>query len=103
MTQMIMLQTLLRQDKVLKNRHLMCEKENMMSLLQFGFTFQNCKGNEQPLCLICNELLAPESMKPSKLKRHLESKHVSYVNKPKEYFERLYKSLNKEKNPLKNL
>uniref|UniRef100_A0A0K0EJ23 DUF4371 domain-containing protein n=1 Tax=Strongyloides stercoralis TaxID=6248 RepID=A0A0K0EJ23_STRER len=67
------------------------------SFLQFGFTFQNCKGNEQTLCLICNELLASESMKPSKLKRHLESKHVSYVNKPKEYFERLFKSLNKEK------
>ncbi|GFQ75177.1 DUF4371 domain-containing protein [Trichonephila clavata] len=53
------------------------------SFLQFGFTFQNYKGNEQPLCLIGNELLAPESMKPSKLTRHLESKHVSYVNKPK--------------------
>jgi len=67
------------------------------SFLQFGFTFKNCNGNEQPLCLICNELLAAESMKPSKLKRHIDTKHVSYVNKPKEYFERLLKTLNKEK------
>jgi len=36
-------------------------------------------------------------MKPSKLKRHLESKHTSCANKPKEYFERLLKSLHKEK------
>ena len=27
------------------------------SFLRFGFAFQICKGNEQPLCLICNELL----------------------------------------------
>ena len=67
------------------------------SFLKFGFTFQNFKSNEQPLCLICNELLASESMKPSKLRRHFESKHVSYVNKTKEYFERMCKSLNKEK------
>ncbi|XP_023242879.1 SCAN domain-containing protein 3-like [Centruroides sculpturatus] len=66
------------------------------SFLQFGFTFKNHNGNEQPFCLICNELLATESMKPSKLKRHLESKHTSYANKPKEYFERLLKSLNKD-------
>ncbi|XP_035229056.1 protein FAM200A-like [Stegodyphus dumicola] len=31
------------------------------SFLQFGFTFQNREGNEQPLCLICNELLASET------------------------------------------
>ena len=72
------------------------------SFLEFDFTFQNCEGNEQPLCIadqmICNELLASESIKPSKLKSHLKSKHVSYVNKAKEYFERLFKSLNKEKN-----
>ena len=33
-----------------------------------GFTFKNCNGYEKPLCLICNELLATESMKLSKLK-----------------------------------
>ena len=47
--------------------------------------------------LICNEILAAESMKPSKLKRHLSTKHATYCNKPKEYFERLLKSSNTEK------
>ena len=60
------------------------------SFIQFGFTFKNCNGYEKPLCLICNKLLATESMKLSKLKRHLESKHTLCVNKPKEYFERLF-------------
>ena len=84
-----MLQSLLKQDLV--NRHLMGGKENMMSLFfNLGwFTFKNCNGCEKPLCLICNELLATKSMKLSKLKRHLESKHTSCANKPKEYFERL--------------
>ncbi|GFR05750.1 protein FAM200B [Trichonephila clavata] len=95
MTLMIMLQTLLRQC-IEKQASNVRKRKYTESFLQFDFTFQNYKGNEQPLCLICNELLTPESMKPSKLKRHLESKHVSYVNKPKEYFESLYKSLNKE-------
>ena len=36
-------------------------------------------------------------MKPSKLKRHLSTKHATYCNKPKEYFERLLKSSNTEK------
>lgn len=73
------------------------------SFLQFGFTFHNSNENEQPLCLICNKLLAVESVKQSKLKRHFQSKHALYANKPKEHFERLNKSLNKEKNSLKIL
>ena len=67
------------------------------SFIQFGFTFQKCKGIDKPLCLICNELLAAESMKPSKLKRHLITKHISLANKPIKYFERLYESSNNEK------
>ena len=42
-------------------------------------------------------------MKPLKLKRRLESKHTLFANNPKDYFERLLKSLNKEKILLKNL
>ena len=45
-----------------------------------------------------NPPLATESMKSSKLKRHLESKHISCAKKPKDYFETLLKYLNKEKN-----
>ena len=72
------------------------------SFLQFGFTFKNCNGNEKPFCLICNESLATERMKPSKLKRHLKSKHTSCANTPKKCFKRLLKSL-KQKILLKSL
>ena len=73
------------------------------SFLQFGYTFKNCKGYENLFYLICNELLAADGMKPSKLKTHLESKHTSRANEPKEYFEKLLKSLNKEKNSFEKI
>jgi len=43
----------------------------------------------QPQCVVCEEILANESLKPSKLKRHLDTKHPNVKNKPTEYFERL--------------
>ena len=84
---------LLKQDLVLTNRHLMCKTYDQ-SFLQFGLTSKNCNDYEKPLCLICNKLLTTESMKPSKLKRHFESKYNLCANKPQKYFERLLKALN---------
>jgi len=43
----------------------------------------------QPQCVVCGEILANESLKPSKLKRHLDTKRPIVKNKPTEYFERL--------------
>ena len=44
------------------------------------------------MCLICNESLTSESMKLIKLNRHL-----FYAEKPLVYFERLLKSMKKQK------
>jgi hypothetical protein len=41
----------------------------------------------QPLCVICAKVLSHNSMKPSLLCRHLETKHANLENKPREYFE----------------
>jgi U3 small nucleolar RNA-associated protein 14 len=43
------------------------------SYIKFGFTFDVEKG--EPKCVICLERLASESMKPSKLKQYLVTKH----------------------------
>lgn len=58
------------------------------SYLSFGFT---SSGGEEPKpqCLICSEQLSNEAMVPSKLKRHLVTKHAFAAKKPVEYFKRL--------------
>uniref|UniRef100_A0A8C5NEZ3 DUF4371 domain-containing protein n=1 Tax=Gouania willdenowi TaxID=441366 RepID=A0A8C5NEZ3_GOUWI len=43
--------------------------------LKFGFTFKERDGIEFPMCVICSTVLSNESMKPSKLQRHLETTH----------------------------
>ncbi|GFY20637.1 hypothetical protein TNCV_1118711 [Trichonephila clavipes] len=52
-----------------------------------GFTF--CVvDNERQICVICNEKLANESMKPANLKRHLDTKHKELQNKYADFFQR---------------
>ena len=67
------------------------------SFLQYGFTCSCENGVEKPLCLICNETLSAESLKPFKLKRHLNTKHAESLDKSIQYFERLRKSSKKQK------
>lgn len=58
------------------------------SYLSFGFT--SCGGEQpKPRCLICGEELSNEAMVPSKLKRHLITKHSFAAEKPVDYFKRL--------------
>ncbi|XP_064412766.1 protein FAM200B-like [Latimeria chalumnae] len=62
--------------------------------LKFGFSFiEDRKGEHRPQCIICGELLANESLKPSKLRRHLETKHPTYKDKPLDFFKRKSKYL----------
>ena len=42
--------------------------------------------------MLCNEVLANESLKPTKLKRHLDTKHDSYSNKPVTFFQRILRT-----------
>ena len=64
--------------------------------LQYGFTFSEINSEQLPMCVICSENLANESMKPGKLKRHLDTNHPSCATKPLEYFERLLQSTIKQ-------
>uniref|UniRef100_A0A0L8FG49 Uncharacterized protein n=1 Tax=Octopus bimaculoides TaxID=37653 RepID=A0A0L8FG49_OCTBM len=69
-----------------------CDK----SYLSFGFTVLTAGRVEKPQCVLCSEVLAASLLKPNGLKRHLEMKHPSAVNKDKEFFrhqaDRLVKS-----------
>ncbi len=52
-----------------------------ISYLQFGFTVAGTDAELLPQCVICTDLLANDSMKPCKLKRHLETKHPTLKDK----------------------
>ncbi len=53
--------------------------------LEYGFI--DCgKDSPRPLCVLCLEKLSNESVKPNKLKRHLETKHPNDMNKSLDYF-----------------
>ena len=56
--------------------------------LDFGFTFVLQNGEEKPQCVICNKILASESMLPNKLKRHLTSSHRQFESKSRSFFAR---------------
>jgi len=63
------------------------------SYIQFGFVATNDGGVPKPQCVICGDVLANDSMKPSNLKRHLNTKHKEMSSKSKEFFERKHVDL----------
>lgn len=67
------------------------------SFLGYGFTFNEIHNEQRPVCVICNDVLANESMKPGKLKRHLQTNHSEYIDKPTSFFERRLTLINQQK------
>jgi hypothetical protein len=58
------------------------------SYLSFGFTYTGEKSAPVPQRVICYETLSNNSMKPSLLMRHFETKYGDLKDKPLEYFQR---------------
>lgn len=57
--------------------------------LKFGFISVDRDGVPRPMCLICREILANSSMLPTKLVRHLQTKHPESKDQPIQHFELL--------------
>ena len=58
------------------------------SFVQFGFIVINTGGEEKQQCVLCRKVLASSSLKPCKLKRHLETHHPNSTNKGVDFFKR---------------
>uniref|UniRef100_K7FCM8 DUF4371 domain-containing protein n=1 Tax=Pelodiscus sinensis TaxID=13735 RepID=K7FCM8_PELSI len=55
--------------------------------IKFGFTCQEKESMDLPQCVICFKVLGNDSMKPAKLKLHLEKCHPNLLQKDEDYFE----------------
>jgi hypothetical protein len=58
------------------------------SYIKFRFT---CSGDQEcpkPRCVICGDVLTNSSLKPSLLRRHLETSHPTQMNKPVDFIKR---------------
>ena len=64
--------------------------------IKYGFTSAGTDLEPTAQCVECAQILSNEALKPSKLQRHLEYKHPEGARKPKEYFERKRRSLQKQ-------
>ena len=71
------------------------------SYLKYGFILTGDCEAPCPLCLICNSELSNEAMKPSKLLRHMKTKHPELKDKPLEFFERRKRDREGEKRLLR--
>lgn len=60
-----------------------------------GFSFITIDNVAKPECVICGEILANSSMKPSQLTRHLITKHSDLKDKDVTFFKRLLENKNK--------
>lgn len=56
--------------------------------INYGFTSILADGTEKPQCVLCFKVLGNDSMRPSKLKHHLQTIHPHYAEKDPDFFRR---------------
>ena len=62
------------------------KRKYIKEYINLGFTSLLTNGVEKPQCVLCHVVLSAKSLKPSKLKRHLETKHPQHAKKDAAFF-----------------
>ena len=65
--------------------------------IDLSFIYIGSSAFPQPQCVICAKVPSHNSMKPSLLRRHIETQHAILKNKPQEFFERELRRLSSSK------
>ncbi|XP_078504130.1 zinc finger BED domain-containing protein 5-like [Lissotriton helveticus] len=73
------------------------------SYLDFGFTCIVVSGESRTQCVVCGVILANESLKPTKLRRHFETKHGSLAEKSRDFFARKLQDITQQKEVVKQV
>uniref|UniRef100_A0A8C4NE51 BED-type domain-containing protein n=1 Tax=Eptatretus burgeri TaxID=7764 RepID=A0A8C4NE51_EPTBU len=66
--------------------------------IKYGFIAIKRGGKALPQCVVCMKSLCNEAMKPSLLRRHLETNHVDKKDRDQSYFQRLDMWRNADRN-----
>jgi hypothetical protein len=54
--------------------------------IKFGFTYTGDQDCPKQWCIICGDVLANSSLKPSLLQQHIETRHPTQINKLVDFF-----------------
>ena len=73
------------------------KRKYLDNYIEFGFASLQKSNIEIPQCVICYKTLSNDAMRPSRLKRHLETAHPALANKRKAFFLAKSQSLKKAK------
>ena len=65
--------------------------------IKYGFVSAQHRGECLPQCVICMKTLSNSAMKPSLLKRHLESNHSDKKDRDKSYFQKLGENVKRQR------
>lgn len=89
-------------DKKVENLHKTgtLKRKYNEDYIEFGF-IPSADDQNIPFCLICLKKLSNEAIAPSKLKRHLDTKHPALKDKPKSYFETLRSNVKQQSKKMK--
>ncbi|KAE8278788.1 Zinc finger MYM-type protein 6 [Larimichthys crocea] len=71
--------------------------------IKYGFVNGGSEAVPRAQCVECGLTLSNEALKPSKLQRHLETKHPTLVGKPVEFFKRKEDGLQMQKRSIVSL
>ena len=71
----------------------MSKRKFNSSYIQFGFTSITDGREEKGQCVLCTKVLGQHSLRPSKLKLHLEKVHPDYKDKDLNFFKRKEENL----------
>ena len=75
-------------NNVVKKQKLV-KRQYRKDFIQCEFSWCGNKDAPRPLCVVCGKQLANEAMVPSKLIRHLNTKHAVHAHKNKNYFRQM--------------
>ena len=54
--------------------------------LQYGFTDAIVNGQVVSQCVVCFQILSNDALRPTRLQRHLQTKHSCHQDKPLTFF-----------------